>query len=192
VLDVNFNPATPFGWRAYDVGGRDDARGMAVDSQGRIVLAGSRFGDQEQSTLCHILDLCVPGDDIVALRVLLNGDLDGSFGDGGHVAIDLHDLDEATNVTIDQQDRVVIVGANQDVDDLDIAQARVIRFNVDGSRDDSFGIRGTKSFTFNGRRFNAASAVAIDRFGRIVVGGLAADGSAHGARRRPARLIIHW
>jgi uncharacterized delta-60 repeat protein len=110
----------------------------------------------------------------------LHGDPDGSFGDGGHVAIDLHDLDEATNVTIDQQDRVVIVGANQDVDNINIAQARVIRFNVDGSRDDSFGIRGTKSFTFNGRNYNTASAVAIDRFGRIVVAGLAADSSEHG------------
>jgi len=181
VLDVNFNPGTPFGWRSYDMGGRDLARGMAIDSQGRIVLVGSRLGDQEQQIFCHILGLCVPGDDIVALRVTpLHGDPDGSFGDGGHVAIDLHDLDEATNVTIDQQDRVVIVGANQDVDNLNIAQARVIRFNVDGSRDDSFGIRGTKSFTFNGRNYNTASAVAIDRFGRIVVAGLAADSSAHG------------
>jgi uncharacterized delta-60 repeat protein len=181
VLDVNFNPGTTFGWRSYDMGGRDLARGMAVDSQGRIVLVGSRLGDQEQQIFCHILGLCVPGDDIVALRVTpLHGDPDGSFGDGGHVAIDLHDLDEATNVTIDQQDRVVIVGANQDVDNLNIAQVRVIRFNVDGSRDDSFGIRGTKSFTFNGRNYNTASAVAIDRFGRIVVAGLAADSSAHG------------
>ena len=180
VLDVNFNPATPFGWRSYDIGGRDVARGMAVDSQGRIIVAGSRFGDQEQSTFCHILGLCIAGDDIVALRVLLNGDPDGSFGDGGHVAIDLHDLDEATNVTTDRQDRVVIVGANQDVDNLNIAQARVIRFNVNGSRDDSFGIRGTKSFTFNGRNYNSASAVVVDRFGRIVVGGVAADSSTSG------------
>jgi uncharacterized delta-60 repeat protein len=45
VLDVNFNPGTPFGWRSYDMGGRDLARGMAVDSQGRIVLVGSRLGD---------------------------------------------------------------------------------------------------------------------------------------------------
>jgi uncharacterized delta-60 repeat protein len=181
VLDVNFHPETPFGWRSYDMGGRDLARAMAVDSQGRIVLVGSRFGEQEQGTLCDIL-LCIPGDDIVALRVLsLHGDPDGSFGDGGHVAIDLHDLDEATNVAIDQKDRVVIVGDNQSTDTLNVAQARVIRFNVDGSRDGSFGIRGTKSFTFNGRNYNTASAVAIDRFGRIVVGGLAADQSAHGS-----------
>ena len=158
-----------------DIGGRDLARGMAVDSQGRIILVGSRFGDQEQGTLCS-LGFCTPGDDIVALRVLLNGDPDGSFDDDGKVAIDLHDLDEATNVAIDQQDRVVIVGANL-VDDHS-AQARVIRFNVDGSRDDRFGIRGTKSFTFNGRNFSSASAVAIDRFGRIVVGGVAADDSS--------------
>src|SRR5215467_12918055 len=180
VLDVNFNPATPFGWRSYDIGGGDLARGMAVDSQGRIVLVGSRFGDQEQQIFCHIFGLCLPGDDIVALRVLPNGDPDNSFDGDGKVAIDLHDLDEATNVAIDQQDRVVIVGANQDTDTLNVAQARVIRFNVDGSRDDSFGIRGTKSFTFNGRNFNWASSVAIDRFGRIVVGGIAADQSAHG------------
>jgi uncharacterized delta-60 repeat protein len=180
VLDVNFNPATPFGWRSYDIGGGDLARGMAVDSQGRIVLVGSRFGDQEQQTFCHIFGLCLPGDDIVALRVLPNGDPDNSFDGDGKVAIDLHDLDEATNVAIDQQDRVVIVGANQDTDSLNVAQARVIRFNVDGSRDDSFGIRGTKSFTFNGRNFNWLSSVAIDRFGRIVVGGIVADQSAHG------------
>jgi uncharacterized delta-60 repeat protein len=181
VLDVNFNPATPFGWRSYDIGGGDAARGMAIDSQGRIILVGSRFGDQEQQIFCHIFGLCIPGDDIVALRVLQNGDPDNSFDEDGKVAIDLHDLDEATNVAIDQQDRVVIVGANQDTDSLNIAQVRVIRFNVDGSRDDSFGIRGTKSFTFNGRNFNTASAVAIDRFGRIVVAGLAADQSAHGS-----------
>ena len=54
VLDVNFNPETPFGWRSYDIGGGDLARGMAVDSQGRIVLVGSRRGDQEQQTFCHI------------------------------------------------------------------------------------------------------------------------------------------
>ena len=180
VLDISFNPETPFGWRQYDMGGRDLARGMAVDSQGRIVLVGSRFGDQEQGILCS-LDLCTPGDDIVALRVLpLHGDPDNSFDGDGKVAIDLHDLDEATNVTIDQQDRVVIVGANLDTDDLNVAQVRIVRFNVDGSRDGSFGIRGTKSFTFNGRSYNSASAVVVDRFGRIVVGGVAADVSTGG------------
>jgi hypothetical protein len=62
------------------------------------------------------------GDDIAVLRVNPNSDPDTSFDGDGKVTADFHDLDEATAVAIDQQDRIVVGGAS-----LEEATCQVIR-----------------------------------------------------------------
>jgi uncharacterized delta-60 repeat protein len=176
VPDVTFNPGGTIGFRAYGMGGQDEARAMAVDSPRRIVVVGSRRGDQENcSFLDRLLGLCTPGDDIAVLRAMPNGDSDGSFGDGGKAAFDFHDLDEATAVAIDQQDRIVIGGASLPVEQGVATDVEVLRLATNGSLDGSFDHNGSVLFFLNNKHYSAAATVAIDRFGKIVIGAVVAD-----------------
>lgn len=100
-------------------------RDMAIDSQGRIVVVGTAPG---------------PGiSDFAVLRFLPDGSDDPSFaGDGGTQAgFDIpgqNTQDEARSVWIDPDDKIIVTG-RETVNE----QAALIRFNVDGSIDSSFG-----------------------------------------------------
>ena len=104
-----------------------------------------------------------------------NGDPDGSFGDGGKAAFDFHDLDEATAVAIDQQDRIVVVGASLPVEPGVATDVEVLRLATNGSLDGSFDHNGSVLFFLNNKHYSAAATVAIDRFGKIVIGAVVAD-----------------
>jgi uncharacterized delta-60 repeat protein len=96
------------------------------------------------------------------------GSLDPDFGGGtGRVVLDLGGFDYGFDVAIQPDDRIVVAGgrATDERDDM-----LVLRLLPDGTLDDSFAENGRLLVSF-GRPFQAATAVAIDGEGRIVVGG---------------------
>ncbi len=105
--------------------GLSAVRDMAIDSQGRIVVVGMAPG---------------PGiSDFAVVRFLPDGSDDPSFaGDGGTQAgFDIPGQttqEDARSVWIDPDDKIIVTG-RETVN----AQAALIRFNVDGSIDSSFG-----------------------------------------------------
>jgi uncharacterized delta-60 repeat protein len=72
----------------------DIAYGIAIDSKGRIIAAGHS-------------DL-----DFGVTRVLENGTLDPTFGNSGKITTDLGKADNAYDVVVDSNDRIIAVGSS--------------------------------------------------------------------------------
>jgi uncharacterized delta-60 repeat protein len=118
------------------------ARAVAIDSRGRIVVAG--FG---------------PGNSWGLARFKPNGKLDRSFGENGTLITPFTDYDEAESIAIDSQGRIVAGGYAKR--DLGLA-----RYEPNGHLDPSFGDGGMVRTNFPG--LASADSIAIDPQGRIV------------------------
>lgn len=119
-------------------GARDDtAIAVAVDGQGRIVVAGATYKDTEQ-------DL-----DFAVARLLGDGQLDPDFGGDGRqtVAFDLAQpfTDAAYTVLVDDDDGLFLVGTATK-GDFDMAVARLL---ADGSPAAGFGVDGRVTVAFD-------------------------------------------
>ncbi|MEJ7763987.1 MAG: hypothetical protein WKF86_00665 [Acidimicrobiales bacterium] len=151
-----------------------DARGVAIDASGNIVVVGS---------IRDVKDGVVSNGDFTVLRYTASGALDTSFGSGGIVTTDMQ---EAVNVLpnpegTDVANAVVIAGGKILVAgrngihstltagggaDTDFAFAR---YNSDGSLDTSFDLDG-KAFVDAGYQ-DGANALAVQGDGKIVAAG---------------------
>jgi uncharacterized delta-60 repeat protein len=136
-------------------------RGVAVDAEGRILVVGDEFTDDGRFV------------GIVA-RLLPDGTPDPEFNDGDPVeipsALGVSAFPLRLNgVTVDDEDRIVVVGTQDGNSDQPFQEFAVGRLLADGSFDDSFNGGRLSLFAFG----NVAEgrAVAVDADGRIVVVG---------------------
>ena len=112
------------------------------------------------------------------------GDLDASFGEGGRVFVDIpNDIDVAATVILQADDKLVIGRGNDAADD----DFSVLRFNVDGSLDMTFGGHGRTTLDYPGIK-GTTRVVLQQSNGRIVAAGtaqntLGSDGSNFGMAR---------
>lgn len=169
VRDVTFNGS---GFKLIDFpshskyGYFQGANAVAIDNYGRIVVAGYSWqGHGFLSTKVYA--------DFAVARLLPNGDLDSTFGDGGMLLISFDGFAQVNGIVVDGQDRIILAGS---VGDWDHPYDRfgIVRLHNNGALDMSFG-SGGKVIEGLGRYTAHATAVALDSAGRIVVGGLAAD-----------------
>src|SRR5262249_33067534 len=110
----------------FTVHGVDTAQGVAVDNDGRIVVAGTTSVDGSI--------------DFALARYDTNGNLDASFGNGGLVRTDFFGgQDFATGVVI-QADGKIVVGGYANVGGSD--EVALVRYNADGTLDSNFGTGG--------------------------------------------------
>ncbi|WP_019925299.1 hypothetical protein [Nocardia sp. BMG111209] len=142
-----------------DFGGKADvAAAVALEPDGRIVVAGTSHGTDT-------------GDNIAVARYTRNGALDPSFGDGGRVSTDLGTrADRADAVAIQPDGKIVVAGSTHDPDPAQGDNFVVVRYGSDGQLDAGFGSGGTVSTDFGGKA-DVAAAVALEPDGRIVVAG---------------------
>jgi uncharacterized delta-60 repeat protein len=141
------------------IGSGDDlARGMAIDSQGRIVVAGSA---QAGSTY-----------EIGIARYRPNGALDRTFSGDGKVMAPIGPNSDAGGVAIDSQDRIVVAGSTSSGSGSVSGNRAfaIARYRTNGSPDPTFSGDGRTTTDFSGAQ-DAAADVAIDSHGRIVAGG---------------------
>lgn len=108
------------------------------------------------------------------------GELDTSFGTGGIATIDVGSvLDHVTAIAIQPDGKILatgmtaVGGAN-----LDFA---LVRLNLDGSPDDTFGSGGIQKTDF-GNLFDIPLAIAVHEDGKIVVAGLTSPSLANNSR----------
>ncbi|MGA8277799.1 MAG: hypothetical protein WB784_06355 [Rhodanobacteraceae bacterium] len=160
LLDDSFN----FNGRVgIDFGGDDDCNGIAVQADGRIVVAG----------------VTVPANgnhDFAIARLNDDGALDTTFGAGtGKVtlAFDLggNNEDYANAIALQPDGKIVVAGfANNPGHGPDFAVARLLG---DGTYDSTFNLTGreTVGFDLGPGNDDRAQSVAIDSAGRIVLGG---------------------
>lgn len=153
-------------------------QGVAVQSDGRIVLVGYR----ELGVL--------NARSFMVIRLLPDGTLDNSFSGDGYVSINFGLMfgsqDDGTAVALQADGRIVVAGrAQQAPGDYTMAVARL---NPDGSLDTSFNGFGRAwvDIPHGAPRLDVAWDVAVQPDGRIVLAGESAD--SEDARMLVARL----
>jgi uncharacterized delta-60 repeat protein len=128
--------------------------GLALDSQGRLVVGGEAAGESEA--------------DFAVARFSSGGALDPSFGGDGRVATDLDSLgrlDYLRGMVVDSADRVYAVGTSFPSSPGDPWHPALVRYVASGSVDATFGAGGVVF----GEAHASAHAVAIDRNERPLV-----------------------
>ncbi len=126
--------------------GEDAARAVALQPDGKLVVAGAGAGYQ----------------DFAVARYLPNGQVDRSFGEGGKVLTPFMGTDNAADVVIQSDGKIIVVGESE-------GNVAIARYLADGSRDWEFGEGGKVFSRFSGH--DVAYAVAVQADGKIVVAG---------------------
>jgi uncharacterized delta-60 repeat protein len=149
-LDTSFGAG---GKQTVDFGGVDEAEGVAVQPDGKIVVTG--FGGA--------------GHDLVATRLNADGTVDTSFGTGGKTSINFGGTESGGAMALQPDGKILIVGAT---DVSGASQFAVARLTAGGALDPSFNGSGMLTLAYGPK---AAAAVAVQQNGKIVVLG---DGGA--------------
>jgi uncharacterized delta-60 repeat protein len=152
------------GTSEIELGGDDRANAIAVQPDGRLVIAGrtsARAGE------------------VAVMRLRSDGSLDRSFGRRGVRLLGTPRGDAAYDVAIGRDGRIVVAGDGGAGGDMLVA-----RLTPRGALDRSFGHRGMTRVDFGG--IEIANALALARDGRIVLAGATTeDGDIAVARLRP-------
>lgn len=149
-LDSTFGGGTGKATVEFEAGS-SGAAGIALQSDGRIILAGrAKVGEPDYEM------------DFAVVRLMPNGSLDSGFGMAGKATVGFHDntsFDYATSVAVDRQGRIVLVGAAN-------GGTGAARFLGDGTIDTDFGDNGVVILGIADAR-----RVALQRDGKILVAG---------------------
>lgn len=147
-----------------DFGAFEEAAGVALDSAGRVVIAGRR------SPEFYVSD----GDMLVA-RYQMNGALDTSFGSAGSTLVDFGDgASAASDLAIQPDGKIVVVGTRYPYAYGTSYVFALARLTDGGLTDSSFGGgdgQVTTAFPEAGH-FSFATSVAIQSDGKILVAGV--------------------
>ena len=147
-LDASFNGG---GEQVIDLAGtQEEANALAVQADGKLVLAGSVYTNNTR------------GNDLATLRLNTDGTLDSSFGTAGVSTIDLGQGSEfARSVNLQASGKIVLVGERD-------FSATAVRLNANGTLDTSFGTAGRTEIPNANAGYPAAGTLQSD--GKILVG----------------------
>ena len=144
--------------------GRDDkAIGEAIQSDGKIVLAGYSTDDAASY-------------DIALVRYNPNGSLDKTFSGDGRVITNLGALDQGFGVAIQPDGRIVVTGTRCTGAFPAACKLAVLRYNTNGTLDTTFNGTGHRLVAFKGG-IGSSGGVVIQSDGKIVVSGTVFNGS---------------
>lgn len=152
-LDETFNSSgiviTDFNNDSYDI-----AKSVGVQADGKIVAAGYSKSNSDE--------------DIALARYNIDGSLDLTFNQTGLITTDLGSFwDEGWAMVIQPDEKIVVAGFADSQTDVDYV---LVRYNTDGSIDDSFGQNGIVWTDF-GVGDDKSKAVCLDHEGRIIAAG---------------------
>jgi len=151
------------GVATYDGGhGDDGARGVAIQSNGKIVVSG---GDYNGTDL-----------DVLVLRYNSDGTPDNAFGTNGVVSYDSgKGNDNGRRLAIQGGKKIVVTGNIPNGTDGDVL---ILRYNVDGSPDSTFGSNGVVTLNIvTGNDFGEGVAIQ-KKDSKIVIAGGSIDSTA--------------
>jgi uncharacterized delta-60 repeat protein len=147
-------------------GSKDEVQGVAVQSDGKIVVAGFTEATAAASST---------GPDFAVVRYNTNGTLDDSFGTGGVVTTDFNGLaDEAHALALQPDGKILVAGRASPA--TGPADFGLVRYNTDGSLDTSFGTGGKVTTDFDGKG-DFAYAMTLQPDGKIVLAGRGSAGA---------------
>jgi uncharacterized delta-60 repeat protein len=138
----------------------EEARGIALQSDGKIVVAGHRATGQ--------------GDSFALARYNPDGTLDTSFGAGGLVSTTFLGFDQAFAVGIQTDGKIVAAGSASDGTSSGTVVA-LARYHTDGTLDLTFGAGGRVTVRLEeaiAPGFQEAHSLAFQQDGKIVIAAL--------------------
>lgn len=160
-----------------DVGASATINALALQSDGKVVVAGSRANDDR-----------LDGVDILVARYSTDGSLDPTFDEDGWLVTQLRTVraDFARAVAVQRNGAIVVGGAGGTYGEpgVSIFDAAVVRYRPDGALDGSFGDRGQVLVDLSTNDWIADLLVQPD--GKIVAAGTAGDWLAS----RPFRFAL--
>ena len=142
------------------------ANAVAIDHRGRIVIAGAARKTS--------------GGDagFMVARLHPNGTLDRSFSGDGVQLTKIGHLAEVRAIAIDAHNRIIAAGYSAATHGYGNLKYTVARYLPSGRLDPSFGHNGIFRGRFGQLSGGAATGIALDRHGRIVIGGSARERKA--------------
>jgi uncharacterized delta-60 repeat protein/uncharacterized repeat protein (TIGR01451 family) len=151
--DATFGSGS-YGGVQTDLGGKDKAKALALQSDGKILVAGN-------SEIC---DGFTAGQVSLGLvRYTVSGSLDSTFSSDGKVLLN---NTRAADLVVQPDGKLVVTGGKS-------SQALLTRYHDNGSLDLSFGANGEVLTDFTGDYGNAFFTLLLQADGRIVAGGTA-------------------
>ncbi len=136
---------------------RDYARGVAVQSDGKIVVVG-----QSRALSSGNYDFAIA-------RFTSSGQLDETFDSDGKATIELGgSLDRAFDVAIQSDGKIVVGGSTKVGTDHSFA---VVRLNTNGALDNSFSDDGKTTVIVGGAGSEFVTGMALQSDGKIVITG---------------------
>ncbi|MCY7420068.1 MAG: hypothetical protein LH650_16605, partial [Chloroflexi bacterium] len=157
-FDTDGKVTTPIGSGSVD----DIANSVAIHADGKIVLGGYRYLSFNE--------------DFALARYNANGSLDTTFDTDGKVTTAIGAAnDRAYSIAI-QPDGKVVAGGFSDSGSTANNDFALVRYNTDGSLDDTFDADGIVT-TGIGSSADVATSVVIQPDGKIVAGGYSYNGS---------------
>jgi len=135
-----------------DLGSNDAAYGLAIQSDGKILVGGTVYSGT------HF--------DFAMVRYNSDGSLDTSFHTDGKVTTDLGKQDMIQDIAIQSDGKIVALGQTGDINDFDFA---VVRYDSNGNLDTSFSSDGIVTTDFNGKDYGTGVVIQAD--GKIVAVG---------------------
>ncbi len=146
------------GFQAISLLDRDLGRQIAVQPDGKIVIAG---------TTCATMS--PPGGEVCTLgaaRLLANGALDPGFGADGKVIDAGADLDEDSSVyglAVDANNRAIIAGSTYNSTPTAVLPQTgfLVRLTAEGALDSGFGFQGTVKNVYENQHTSTVHAVVV-------------------------------
>ena len=130
-------------------GNNDVAQAMAIQPDGKVVLAG--------------FTNAAGGLDFAIARFTQAGALDSGFGDAGKVRVEMGGLDRAEGIAVQPNGKIVVAGTSA-------GNFAILRLQPNGQRDSTFGNDG-KAIVDMGDSSDQVGGVALQADGKIVVAG---------------------
>ncbi|MEN9678359.1 MAG: hypothetical protein RIS76_4255 [Verrucomicrobiota bacterium] len=158
------------GYATVDFGGTDEAYAVAVQSDGKIVVAGTT------------------GLDFALVRLTASGALDTTFSGDGKATLNFDGgTDIAYGVALTADGRIVVAGSAGGTTGFPPStHFAAARFHANGSLDSSFGGGGWVKTAVSATRSDAASCVLVLPDGKVLAGGNVSFGAAD---NRPAFVL---
>ena len=145
----------------YDGGhGDDGARGVAIQSDEKIVVSGGVYNGTDL--------------DVLVLRYNSDGTSDITFGTNGVVSYDSgKGNDNGRRLAIQGGNKIVVTGNTPNGTDDDVL---ILRYNTDGNLDGTFGGNGVVTLNIvTEKNYGEGAAIQVD--GKIVIAGGSSNGT---------------
>jgi len=142
-------------------------RALKIQEDGKIIVVGTgSYDEQDQRT------------NFTVIRLNADGSLDPTFGTDGEVSTEISIWDYANAITLQTDEKILVAGsAHNAASGESRSDFVIVRYNSDGSLDQSFGVNGMAITDVSGLvgvgsgRNDAANAIALSDRGEIVVVG---------------------